>query len=288
MLAARLAGAGESLKSSTAWGVLAVTACLSLYAFWSAGSLPRVRELEITLPRLPKSLDGFTMIQLSDIHLGVSMPVSRLERMVREVNALNPDLVILTGDILDPGFQEDEAVEKIGQLLKAKGGKLAVLGNHEFYHGLEASLGCYRRLGARLLRNEIVELPGGLQIAGVDDIRTAHLTREAVSSLLAKLDGQKPAIFLSHQPLMFDAAAQRGVGLMLSGHTHRGQIFPFGLFVRLFYRYLYGLYRQGDSSLYVTSGAGQWGPPMRLFAPPEIVRIVLRSPRAGQSATGPG
>jgi len=87
---------------------------------------------------------------------------------------------------------------------------------------------------------------------------------------------------------MFDAAAQRGVGLMLSGHTHRGQIFPFGLFVRLFYRYLYGLYRQGDSSLYVTSGAGQWGPPMRLFAPPEIVRIVLRSPRAGQSATGPG
>jgi len=174
----------------------------------------------------------------------------------------------------DPALMQDlEDVHQQGQ------GKLAVLGNHEFYHGMEASLECFRRLGARVIRNEIVELPGGLQVAGVDDIRTVHLAREEVSSLLSKLDPNKPSIFLSHQPLMFDAAAQHGVGLMLSGHTHRGQIFPFGLFVKIFYRYLYGLYRQGDSVLYVTSGAGQWGPPMRLFAPPEIVRIVLRSPR---------
>jgi len=279
VVAARLAGAGDSIRAAAAWCVPAAATCLCLYALWSAWSPPRVKEIGVPMARLPKSLDGFSLVQVSDVHLGVSVPVSRFERIVSQIDALHPDLVVLTGDLLDPGFHGDEAVEKIGLALKGKQGKFAILGNHEFYHGLEASVECYKRLGARLLRNEVVELPNGLQIAGIDDIRTVHLTRAEVSAVLSKLDPGKPAIFLSHQPLMFDLAAERGVGLMLSGHTHRGQIFPFGLFVRLFYRYVYGLYRQGGATLYVTSGAGQWGPPMRLFAPPEIVKFVLRSPQ---------
>ena len=216
--------------------------------------------------------------------------LSHFQEIVRQVNALEPDLVVMTGDFLDPGYRDDAAAAELGKALRAKDGKLAVLGNHEFYHGLEASADFFRAVGARLLRNEIVELPGGLQVAGVDDIRTTRLTRQDLLGLLSKLDPKKPSILLSHQPLLLDAAAERGVGLMLSGHTHRGQIFPFEFFVRMFYRHVYGLYRQGETSLYVTSGAGHWGPPMRLFAPPEIVHITLRSAgrRRQAAAEAPG
>lgn len=258
------------------WAVLAAAGALSLWALWSASRPPRLKEVEIPVRGLEKALDGFSMVQLSDLHLGVSSPVSRFEALARRVSALKPDLIVMTGDLLDPGHIDADAVRKAGELLSAKHGKLAVLGNHEYYHGLEAALRCYGSCGARLLRGEVVELPGGLQVAGVDDLMTGHISKEQVSALLSKLDPKKPSIFLSHQPWMFDLAAAKGVRLMLSGHTHRGQIFPFRLFVRLFYRYVYGLYRRGGSFLYVTSGAGQWGPPMRLFAPAEIVRITLR------------
>ena len=131
-------------------------------------------------------------------------------------------------------------------------------------------------MGARLLRDEVAVLPCGLQVAAVDDVRTARLSEADIAAVLARLDKAKPSLFLSHQPLYFEAAARAGVTLMLSGHTHQGQIFPFNLIVRLVYRYFYGLYRIGDSRLYVTSGTGQWGPPMRLFTRTEIVRFTLR------------
>ncbi|MBI5622401.1 MAG: hypothetical protein HY924_01345 [Elusimicrobia bacterium] len=120
----------------------------------------------------------------------------------------------------------------------------------------------------------------GLQVAGIDDIMAARLTREEVAGVISKLDPAKPSILLSHQPRLVDLAAEKGVGLMLSGHTHQGQIFPFGLVVRLSYRYFYGLYRRGAMSLYVTSGAGHWGPPMRFLTRSEIAVIVLRAPAA--------
>jgi hypothetical protein len=113
-------------------------------------------------------------------------------------------------------------------------------------------------------------------VAAVDDVRTVGHSEAEVSAVLAKLDPAEPALFLSHQPLYFEAAARARVGLMLSGHTHQGQVFPFGLIVRLVYPYFYGLYRLGASSLYVSSGTGQWGPPMRLFTRSEIVRFTLR------------
>ncbi|MCX5787332.1 MAG: metallophosphoesterase [Elusimicrobia bacterium] len=276
-LAARLAGAGEGMRSATAWGVLIVTGLMCFLAFWTASGPPKVRNIELPLAHLPKELDGFSIVQLSDVHLGVTERLPRFERLADQVVALGPDLVVMTGDFLDPGFHEDKAAAVIGKRIHGKRGTLAVLGNHEFYHGEEASSEFFKALDARLLRNEITELPGGLQVAGVDDIRTKRVTREQLSDLLSRLDPKKPSILLSHQPLMFDVAAERGVGLMLSGHTHRGQIFPFGFLVRLFYPRFYGLYREGGTSLYVTAGAGYWGPPMRLFAPPEIARFVLRS-----------
>ncbi|MBI5211038.1 MAG: metallophosphoesterase [Elusimicrobia bacterium] len=277
-LIARRLGAGAPLQGAIAWAVVTATVLSAVHAYWSARRPPAVTAVEVALPRLPKGLDGFTVVQLSDLHIGLTVPVERFEAIVGQVNALSPDLVVLTGDLMDPGPIPEERVAAACAGLKARHGTLAVLGNHEFYHGLGKALEFHQRCGARLLRSEVAVLPGGLQVAGVDDLMAGRVSREEVDAVLSRLDPKSPSLFLSHQPRMFDLASERGVGLMLSGHTHSGQIFPFGLVVRLSYRYVYGLYRLGGSALYVTSGAGQWGPPMRFLTRTEIVRIVLRSP----------
>ena len=237
--------------------------------------MPIVRDIDVPIAGLPADLEGFSVVQLSDLHLGVSVPLEKFSRIVAQTAALKPDLIVLTGDILDAGLRDDGEVERIGSGLKAEHGVFAVLGNHEFYHGVEVSSRTFAGMGARLLRNEAVTLPAGLQVAGVDDIMAGHLTAAQAAAVLAKLDVRKPSLYLCHQPLGFAAAASAGVSLMLSGHTHAGQIFPFGLVGRLFYRHYNGLYRKGSSTLYVTSGTGQWGPPMRLFTRAEIARLTL-------------
>jgi len=282
LLAARLWRGAEALRPWVRNAVLAGTAAGGLWSLYNAARMPALREVEVVLPNLPRELDGCTVVQLSDLHLGVTVPLAKFSRIVERVSALEPDLVVLTGDILDAGLRDEADFARIGSGLQARQGVLAVLGNHEFYHGPAASAKAFQSLGARLLRDEVVVLPGGLQVAAVDDIRTAHLSADEVAAVLAKLDAAKPSLFLSHQPLHFKTAARAGVGLMLSGHTHQGQIFPFGLIVRLVYPCFHGFYRQDASLLYVTSGSGQWGPPMRLFTRAELVRFTLRAPRSGR------
>lgn len=264
--------------SARSWAkspVLGVAAAACLWSVYNASRPPVVKDIDVPIPGLSADLDGFTVVQLSDLHLGVTVSLEKFSRIVAQVDALKPDLIVMTGDIFDAGLRDDGAVERIGAGLRAGHGILAVLGNHEFYHGVEVSSRTFAGMGARLLRNEVVTLPGGLQVAGVDDVRTARLSAADVAAVLSNLDPARPSLFLSHQPLGFDVAVRAGVGLMLSGHTHEGQIFPFGLIVRLFYPRFSGLYREGRSNLYVTSGAGQWGPPMRLFTRAEIVRLTL-------------
>ncbi|MBI5881598.1 MAG: metallophosphoesterase [Elusimicrobia bacterium] len=276
-LSASLAGFGSRAKPIIAWTVLAAVGLSSLHALWNGQRLPRVARLEVTLPNLPGRLDGFTIVQISDLHLGVTVPLSRLEDIASSVDKLHPDLIALTGDFVDPGPATEEAIAKAASRLHARHGKLAVLGNHEFYHGVENALSLFRKCGARVLRDEVIEV-AGIQIVGIDDIMAGRLTRDEVSATLSKLDPAKPSVFLSHQPRFVDLASEKGVGLMLSGHTHQGQIFPFGLLARLSYRYFHGLYRRGTTSIYVTSGAGHWGPPMRFLTRAEVAAIVLRSP----------
>jgi len=276
LLLARLWRGADCLRPWVRIAVLAATATGGLWSFYNAACQPRLRELEIVVPGLPKEFDGFTIVQLSDLHLGVTVPLSKFSRIVARVSALKPDLVVLTGDILDAGLRVESDFARIGSGLKARYGVLTILGNHEFYHGTDDAIQAFQSMGAHLLRNEVLVLPCGLQVAGVDDMRTAHLSEADVAAVLARLDKAKPSLFLSHQPLYFEAAVRAGVGLMLSGHTHEGQIWPFGLIVRLVYPHFYGLYRQGASLLHVTSGTGQWGPPMRLFTRAEIVRFTLR------------
>jgi predicted MPP superfamily phosphohydrolase len=249
-----------------AYGATGLMILLSAYSAWNAARPVRVKSMRVGLPRL--SGEGFTAVQVSDLHLGVTAGMGRLQEVVEKVNSLEPDLVVFTGDAMDPGFRQAEAAAELLSSMKARYGKLAVLGNHESYHGVDQARGFYGRCGIRLLRDEVAELPNGVQVAGLDDTRDL--------SVLSRLDKTKPSILLSHYPRAFDSAAEHGVGLTLSGHTHGGQMFPFHFFVRWANGYRYGLYTKGESQLYVTSGAGSWGPPMRLGTRSELPEFMLR------------
>ena len=165
--------------------------------------------------------------------------------------------------------------------LKSRLGVMAIMGNHEFFAGVDRAETIMRRAGIQVLRNEIKVLPGGLQILGVDDptvYRRRGLPQPDFDGLVKRLDPEKPSILLYHQPLHFEEVAASGMGLQLSGHVHGPQLLPMVPFARLFYSHLRGLSHVGESYLYVSRGVGTGGPPMRLGSPPELVYIRLRSP----------
>jgi predicted MPP superfamily phosphohydrolase len=239
-----------------------------------------VTRLEIPLKGLPPEMDGFTIVQVSDLHYGMLMENGKLSRVVERVNELKPDLIVITGDLVDEGVSHMEEMAQPLKLLKSRHGVLAVTGNHEYYAGVNRAVAIMKSAGIEVLRNETKVLPSGLQILGVDDPTGSRRMGEPAADLekqLSRLDREKPSILLSHQPIHFEKAASFGVGLQLSGHTHGGQLYPIIYLSRMIYPRTPGLHQIGESKLYVSRGAGTWGPPMRLGSPPEIVHIRLRS-----------
>jgi predicted MPP superfamily phosphohydrolase len=280
--AAGMFGARAAVFRLNAWAVPAAGAALCLWAFLEGRRPPSVRRVDVEIPGLPRTLEGFKIAQMSDLHLGLSAAVTRLEEACRIVAGLSPDLVAVTGDFVDPGFRDGPRLEAAGRSLHPPFGVWAVFGNHEFYNGEGESRAWYEAFGARVLRDEAVELSNGLQLAGVDDLMTVRTSPAGLSALLAGLDAGKPSVLLSHQPRMFEVAAGKGVGLMLSGHTHGGQIFPFGWLVRLHTPFVHGVFRRAGSTLIVSSGTGLWGPPLRLGTRSEVVLATLRPAGAGE------
>lgn len=282
-LSGLLSASGEGLPRARLTGhiVLSIVILLSVFAFYEGNRPARIKELHIELPNLPPSLDGFSIVLVADLHLHGRHSLNKLRKIIASLNKLAPDLIAFGGDIIDPGFRHTDELKELMNSISSRYEMVGIMGNHEFYFGRQRAAEFYRESGIRLLRNEVIKFKdGGLQVAGVDDIRTTGLTDRLVGNVLKKLDPLAPSIYLSHQPLKFQLASKHKVGLMLSGHTHKGQIFPFHFFVRLFYRNFYGLFREGDSLLYVTSGCGTWGPPMRLFASSELPYFILH-PKAG-------
>jgi predicted MPP superfamily phosphohydrolase len=246
--------------------------------------LPDVRRVEITLERWPEALDGFRIVQISDIHIGPLLGRDFAERLTRRVNSLDPDLVAVTGDLVDGSVEAlREEVAPFAEL-RGRHGVFFVTGNHDVYSGGESWVERVKELGLRVLRNERVEIGGadGFDLAGVDDHRGdwVHGSTEDVDAAVAGRDESRALILLAHDPGTFRRAAAKGVDLQLSGHTHGGQIWPFVYLVRLAVPFVAGLYRVGKSQVYVSRGSGFWGPPMRLLAPAEIGEIVLRSARS--------
>jgi hypothetical protein len=245
-------------------------------------SMPGVRRVEIALPHWPASLDGFRIVQISDIHLGALRGRAFAAEVTARVNALAPDLVAVTGDLVDGSVARigDEA-EPFGAL-RAKHGVFFVTGNHDFYSGASAWVARMAELGWQTLRNERVTIEANgaaFDLAGVDDTHGKLIEEGAGEDVPRALDGRdaaRPVVLLAHDPTTFHRAKRFGVDLQISGHTHGGQIWPFKYMVRASVPWVAGLYRVGASALYVSSGTGFWGPPMRVGAPAEITELVLR------------
>lgn len=251
--------------------------CIGL-ALWGGLRAPAVREVQISTEGLPAGLAGLSIVQLSDVHIGPTLGSAFLADTVRRVNALNPDLVAITGDLIDASLEEIGKMMLPLRGLKPRLGVVYVPGNHEYYHGGPAWFTYFQSLGLHVLRNQGLEFRTGDQafyVAGLDD-PTSQRAGGGGSDLQAALRARPPGmptLLLSHQPIGFEAAAAQGVSLQLSGHTHGGQLFPLSLLVGLRYRFVAGLYRRGQSYLYVSCGTGFWGPPMRLGAASEITLL---------------
>lgn len=265
-----------------ATGAAAAAGALGAVAIAKARAL-EVQEVAVRLRRLPRAHDGMTIVQLTDLHVGPTIGRAFVEDVVRRTNALVPDIVAITGDLVD-GSVEDlrEAIAPLGDL-RAHHGVFFVTGNHEYFSGAEAWITELQRIGLRVLRNERVAIggEGGFDLAGIDDWSARRMRAAGhgpdLEKALAGRDAGRELVLLSHQPRSIAQAASLGVGLQLSGHTHGGQIWPFKYMVRLQQPYVAGLHRHGDAQIYVSPGTGYWGPPMRLGTRAEITRIVLRS-----------
>jgi predicted MPP superfamily phosphohydrolase len=241
------------------------------------GKTLRVETLTIRTSKLPEGVDRLRIVQISDIHIGPVIQGRRAVDIFERVRALSPDILVSTGDLVDQSVCDVAGL--VGPLLaiEAPEGKFAVTGNHEFYAGLEQALHFTRQAGFVVLRGEVAAA-GGITLAGVDDSEAERFEREAPATerqVLSKVEGDGYRILLKHRPTI----ARDALGLFdlqLSGHTHKGQIFPFSLLTRLVYVVDAGwLDLDGGSHLYVSRGTGLWGPPIRLLAPPEITVIDL-------------
>ncbi len=259
-----------------AQATLALLAVITAWGVYGGQKIPDIKEITIPIRDLPPSLEGFKIAQISDMHVDSNWKLRQFSGIVDRINPLAPDLVLFTGDLVDPGIACAENLGALTGKIKSRLGLFGVLGNHEYYYGLERSIDCYKTFGIKLLHNESLDL-GGLRLTGLGDIHTEKLSEQAVTGTLKKNQDGKFTILLSHQPVYYEAIAAAGDYLVLSGHTHKGQIFPFHIFTKLFYKYFYGLYRLNNSVFYVTSGAGTWGPPLRWLAPAEIPVITLKN-----------
>ncbi|HTP50758.1 MAG TPA: metallophosphoesterase [Anaeromyxobacteraceae bacterium] len=275
----------QLLARAVAGGATLAVGGASAFAMRSALADPEIHEVPVRLERLPRRLSGLSIAQITDLHIGPTIGEPAVRRVVQAANALKPDLVAITGDLVDGSVTGlGRAVAELGAL-RARYGVLFVTGNHEYYSGVEPWLAFLRQLGFRVLRNERVSIGEGdasLDVAGIDDWRSRGLAPghgPDLGKALAGRDPDRSLLLLAHQPRGVEEAVRSGVELQLSGHTHGGQIFPFTLLTGLVYPYLRGLYRleEGgrEGQVFVSRGTGYWGPPMRLGNPPEIARIVL-------------
>jgi len=239
---------------------------------------PRLRRAPITLARLPRRLDGFRIALVADIHLGPILGRGHTERIVSIINGLGVDLLAVVGDLVDGTVAELGAAAEPLRGLRARHGAFFVTGNHEYFSGFRPWIDELRTLGLTVLRNERVEV-SGIDVAGVNDVTGGFYgDGPDYGRALDGRDASRPVVLLAHQPVQVHEAARRGVDLQLSGHTHGGQMYPFSYVVRMQQPVLAGYARFGGTQLFVTRGAGFWGPPVRVGAPPDITLVELRAP----------
>ena len=256
-------------------------ATLSVVALVQGLRPPVVENYEVSLSGLAHELDGTVLVAMSDLHLGTLLGERWLEARVAQVQAQQPDLVVLLGDLFEGHGKPQARLLRALRLLSAPLGVWVVPGNHEFHHRHDGSTFLIEEAGFRLLRNSWAEVQPGLVMAGVDDLTALRRSGQGGDPISKALAGRPPGatILLSHTPWQADRAARAGVGLMLSGHTHGGQIWPFDYLVKRLYPLLEGRYEVDGMTVIVCRGTGTWGPRLRLWHPSEILRLRLRTER---------
>ncbi len=256
--------------------LFAVALGFSIYGVWNAFH-PRVKNIEVEIKNLPPEWKNKTVIQLSDVHLGHIQGAPYLEKLVKQINALHPAAVFITGDLFD-GMDGalDSFVQPLNEI-QAKEGIYFVTGNHETYLGVDKVSEALKNTKVKIMKNEVADI-SGLKIIGINYPQQGEANNEIniLKTLKDNFSGQ-PNILLFHSPVNIEQVKEAGVNLQLAGHTHKGQLFPFNFITQLVYKgYDYGLHQNGEFSVYTTSGASTWGPPMRTGNIPEIVQIRLK------------
>lgn len=272
----------ESFRRSSALGVVLLGFLITLLGFSNARRTAAVNRVTVPISNLPSALEGFQLVQISDIHIGPTIRGAYLRRIVEVVNLLRPDMVAITGDLVDGSVLE--LAPHVAPLadLASRHGTYFVTGNHEYYSGAHSWIVELRRLGITVLLNEHIVLrhDGALAVvAGVTDYSAAHFDPAHRSNPFAAIAGSPLGagvkILLAHQPRSAPAAADAGFDLQLSGHTHGGQFMPWNFFVKMQQPFVAGLHRLQQLWVYTSRGTGYWGPPKRFGAPSEITLVTL-------------
>jgi predicted MPP superfamily phosphohydrolase len=241
-------------------------------------SKPIKRSVEVKIKNLSSPI---TITQITDVHIGKVLGIDFMRDVVNAANELNSDIVVITGDLVDlPPKLAKKKLEPLRDLT-SRFGVYFILGNHEYFNGnTQETIELIKTLGIKVLENENVEIDGKINLAGIYDLRGERQGsfKPDISKALKNRNKTLPTVLLSHQPkAIAKISSNDNVDLMISGHTHGGQIFPFGLFVLIDQPYLYGLYKHDEKTqVFVSSGAGYWGPPVRIMAPSEVVKLELK------------
>ncbi|MFZ5753473.1 MAG: metallophosphoesterase [Bacillota bacterium] len=250
------------------------------YGFWNARN-PQVVHYDITIPKKAGQLDKLHVVMVSDLHLGKIMDNRRLEKMVEIVNALNPDLILLPGDVIDEnvGLFVEQNMMATFRRLNPKYGKFAALGNHEYIgRKVEEAIHYLEESGIQVLQDSYIKVEDSFYVVGRDERASERFSgrkRKSLAEVMTGIDYSLPIILLNHQPVELEEAKKEGVDLQLSGHTHRGQLFPNQLITSRIFEKDWGYLRKEELQVIVSSGFGTWGPPIRVGNRPEVVDIVI-------------
>lgn len=258
---------------------LLISMLIAIYGYLEARNI-RTEKITVISYKIPENVGRLRIVQISDVHLGLIVRKDRLERILKEIKKADPDILVSTGDLVDGQINSLPGLAGMLREINPRYGKFAVTGNHEFYAGLNQSIEFIKEAGFSILRGEGLTIEGLFNIAGVDDPagRNYGLFKNIEENeLLSSLPNGKFTILLKHRPIL----NKDSIGLFdlqLSGHTHKGQIFPFGLFTKIFYPTDSGyLPLRNNSHLYISRGSGTWGPPIRFLSPPEVTVIEILS-----------
>lgn len=260
--------------------VCAVVAGIVIYGAWNA-SHPQVRHYDLSIAKSAGSLQGLHVVMVSDIHLGTIIRKDHLEKLVEQINALKPDLILFAGDVFDEDIEavKNQQVADTFLKLRASYGAYAVLGNHEYIGGnAEEAIKYLSQAGIVVLRDSYQLIGDSFYLVGRDDMSGSRFNgakRQDLNNVMKGINNSLPIILMDHQPSHIEEPAEQGVDLQVSGHTHSGQLFPFQFITGKLFEQDWGLLRKGKFQLIVSSGYGTWGPPVRLGNTPEIVDINI-------------